>query len=220
MTHFYLILAYAPMVFDVCVKPEWYHGTGNIFTYLKRSRACLSAVLFDIVFEYFLINGYWFHPENVSACALVSPESTLQMKKKALKIILEARERERANVTGEIRYFINPTKDQLNLDAPNFLEVLKWNQLPLEYITPPPLFRNFSDDELKESLTGKPLNIPRFLCHSQHCERNVQETTKSVTKNIGHENQKSSMIGANKSREKYPHPGRGKKLKKEDFLKE
>ena len=142
------------------------------------------------------------------------------MKKKALKIILEARARQREQDTGDVRYFINPTEDQLDFNAPNFLEVLKWNQLPLEYITPPPLFKSFSDEELIESIKpkGKPLNIPRYLCHSQHCEENVQKTTKSVTKNIGHNNQKSSLIGANESREKYPHPGRGKKLKKEDFL--
>ena len=92
---------------------------------LKHSKACLNEVHFEIVFNYFLINGHWFHPENVSACALVSPESTPEMKRKALKIILEARARERANNTGEIRYFINPTREQLNLDATNFLDVLK-----------------------------------------------------------------------------------------------
>ena len=212
--------AYAPMVFDVFLKPEWYHGSSHIFTYAKRSKACLNIEQFTKVKEYFLINGWWFHPENVLACALVSPESTPQMKKKALKIILEARARERAENTGEIRYFINPKEDQLNFDAPNFLEVLRWNQLPLDYITPPPLFKDFSDDELRESIKpkGKPLNIPRFLCHSQHCEGCILKTTKSVTKNIGYANQKSSIIGANSSREKYPHPSRTKKLKKEDFL--
>ena len=186
--------------------------------YLKRSKACLNREQFSRVKEIILHNGWWFHPENVLICGLLSPLSTPQIQKKALKIILEARAREREQNTGEIRLFETPTEDKLNFDAPNFFEVLRWNELKPEDITPPPLLSIYSDDELKESLEGKPLNVPRLLCHSQHVEGAVQKTTKSVTKNIGHANQKSNLVGAGSSREKYPHPGRNKKLKKEEFL--
>ena len=208
---------YSPMVIDIFFHPEFHYGSHHLYMYLKRTKTCLNREHFSPVKQYFLTNAYWFHPENILICGLVSLLSTPEIKAKALKLILQARARERGKNTGEIRYFILPTEDQLNFDAPNFFEVLRWNELEPEYITPPPLLRNFSDNELIESLNGTPLNIPRFLCHSQHCENAVQKTTAAVTKNIGHTSQISNIVAAGSSREQYPKSN-SQKLKNEDFL--
>ena len=42
----------------------------------------------------------------------------------------------------------------------------------------------------------------RLLCHSQHCERCVKQTTMSVLSNSTHDDQKSHIIVTEKSREK------------------
>ena len=61
--------------------------------YIENIKACLTIARFQRLKKYFLKNGYWFNPENILMCALLSPLSPPQIKKRALKYILEARER-------------------------------------------------------------------------------------------------------------------------------
>ena len=46
--------------------------------------------------------------------------------------------------------------------------------------------------------------IPNCLAHSQHCERNIKLTSKTVLKAQGHDNQKSKIIVSQESSEKFP----------------
>ena len=67
--------------------------------------------------------------------------------------------------------------------------------------------RKFSKDDVKKVMKldnemRKKMLKDRLLCHSQHCERCVKQTTMSVLSNSTHDDQKSHIIVTEKSREK------------------
>ena len=49
-----------------------------------------------------------------------------------------------------------------------------------------------------------PCKIYKLLCHSQHCEGCVKQTSKSLLTNANHDDQKSHIIVTEKSRERNP----------------
>ena len=75
--------------------------------------------------------------------------------------------------------------------------------------TPPPNLRHLSYEELphlllaENNLLRKNVRdkIPRFLCHSQDCERTLQMVTNKVLKTKGHDKQKNKIIVTQESRE-------------------
>ena len=207
--------AYGPIVFDTFYKPQFYYGSLHLFNYLKNAMACLDEPHFEFVKDYFLINSYWWHPENVLVCALICPLVPLRIKKQALQIILEAYDRWENN-DGEVRYFILPTEDQLNFKANHFFYILRWKALPIEYITFPPILQMFTRQELKDSIKDNNFHtkLPQFLCHTQKCEEWVKKTADSVKRNIGKERQLGNMVASSESREKWPL----KKVTKANYL--
>ena len=94
-----------------------------------------------------------------------------------------------------------------------FFFLIRWNDLPEDYITFPPILRNFSNEELKDGLKNG-LNLPDFPCHSRGNEMNVKQTSLSVAKNIGEERQKSNIVSTGESRKTN---GSAKKFKKVDL---
>ena len=73
---------------------------------------------------------------------------------------IEARQRQREDPPQDVRKFIQPKKDWINFEAWEILDLLHWNRLPEDYVTPPPILNNFTDEELIVSyLEKKPLNI-------------------------------------------------------------
>ena len=187
----------------------WVHA----FNYLKRSKLCLKAEHFNHLKSYFTVHdGFFFNPENVMICGFLSPMSPPEIKARALEMILRARAYELQKPPNYVRIFQNPLPSQLDYNSQNFFDVLLWDQLPNDYITPPPILRNFSNGDLKSSLIID--KIPRFLCHSQGNEFHVANTTKAVSKKIGKEQQKSNIISTIQSRKNY----NCKKFKKCDDL--
>ena len=85
--------------------------------------------------------------------------------------------------------------------------------MPLNYITFPPILEIYSNDELNDIKQGK-LSLPDIPCHSQDCERNIKQTSLSVSKNIGKNQQKSNFISTRESQKSYNI----KTTKKSDFL--
>ena len=186
------------MVMAVFFKPQFWYGSLHLYNYMRNSKNCLSIPDWCYVKEYFLINGYWFHPENVLLCGFLCPDSPPNIRREALYYILQAYERYQNN-NGEVRIFTNPTEDQLNWNSPNFFHILRWKTLPAEYITLPPVLRHFTPYQLKKYLVDpSSLNFPNFLCHSQKVEEMVKKTTESVTKNVGFEKQFGNFVTGNK----------------------
>ena len=137
----------------------------------------------------------------------------------AEKKILRTREREQNNPlpNGQVRVFRNPTEDKLNFDSPNFFDVIRWNEVPPEYISSPPYIKNFTVQEIKRNKVDNNVlkNSPNALNHSQHCEGKVKITSQAVENIIGKEKQEGNLVSGVKSREKYTS---AKKTKKADFL--
>ena len=120
-------------------------------------------------------------------------------------MIKEARKMEKKSKAKSIRKFILPTQEQINLEADNVLDLLKWDKYPKKYQTSPPLLRDFCDDDLEDvdQLRQDPV-ISNILCHSQQCERAIKQTTLSSKTNIGKENVKANILVSNQSRKELP----------------
>ena len=197
--------AYAPACFNIVLKPEFINGTFHFFNYLKNAKACLSPAHFKICLKYFLINSYFAHPENLLLCALLSPLSSANEKDRALELILQIRSMERSN---EVRKFFPIAENEVNCDSDNIIDLINWNEIDKYKMTPPPLLEKYSDEDLK---SGK-IQLEKLLCHSQHNERAVKQTSKSVLKSHDYLKQKSDIVCTEESRSNYKH-----NAKKEDF---
>ena len=84
--------------------------------------------------------------------------------------------------------------------------MLKWDSMPDDYVTPPPLLMGlFELEHIRKIVygTGK-LDIPDFLSHSQHNERAIKQTTLSAKFNRSHAQQQANILSAKKSREEFP----------------
>ena len=116
-------------------------------------------------------------------------------------MISDARNNE-GGMNGDVRIFVKPNQDEINVSADNVMQLLKWDEYKKRCpITAPPLLRNFGNNDLQAITIEK---LPKVLVHSQANERAVQQTTKAASHNIGVENQKMNILCTNKSREQFP----------------
>lgn len=175
---------------------------------LKSAKECLSPEYFTFVMKYFCINSYFAHPENLLICGLLSPMSTQEIKEKCLRIILQIRSVVRID---EIRQFFALLPHEVNTDANDIVDFINWDALRAAprsktKMTPSPLLMKYSDDDLKNEVFGtvKIIKLDDLLCHSQHVERAVKQTSQSVLKSNDYVKQRSDIICTQDSREKYP----------------
>ena len=82
-----------------------------------------------------------------------------------------------------------PTQEFFNVDADNFLDLLDWDNVSHKVLTPPPILKNFSNEELKSI---RKEDIPKILCHSQRNEFYVQQVTKAANHHIGLQKQREN----------------------------
>ena len=125
------------------------------------------------------------------------------MAQKGFEIYSKAVEHHKNSTT--IRKFEPPKAEWVNVKANNCLEMLNWDKIPNDYITPPPLLMGlFEKEDIRKIVygTGK-LDIP-FLSHSQHNERAIKQTTLSAKFNRTHHQQQANILSAKKSREEFP----------------
>lgn len=148
---------------------------------------------------------YFAHPENLLLCGFLSPFSTDYVREQSLKKILEARKKQRASKAKKVRRFFPPSLDKYDFEAANIFDFLRWDMFKRNYVvTPPPLLSKYTDDELKEMLKTKTCpEIEGILCHSQHNERCVKQTTMSILKNAGYEQAKANIIVTDQSRQNF-----------------
>ena len=150
--------------------------------------------------KYFHINSYFAHPENLLVCGLLCPISTNEIKEKCLKMLLKIRHTVRPQ-TDTIRQFFTLLPNETNPDADNIFDFINWDEPSLQNkLTFPPLLMKYSDDDLRNGL----IDLSDLLCHSQHVERAVKQTSKSVAKSRDYLKQKSDIVCTIDSREKYP----------------
>ena len=161
----YISQAYAPTIFSIVLQPHLKYGSFHFFNYLKWSKKCLSVLHFNHVKKYFIKNAYFCHSENILLACVLSEDK--QMSKKALNLIKEARKWEQKSKAKDVRKYITPTEDQLDFEADNPLDLLKWDKVPKKHVRSPPLLKHFTIQQLE---VPSALEIPEILCHSQHNE--------------------------------------------------
>ena len=109
------------------------------------------------------------HPESVLFSAYLAGDDS--MSARALKIILEckkketiaATKRQKENQPPVIRKFRNVEDDEINWDATNLMDFLKWDKRTMKLKTHcPPLLRDYTEAQLKDRHS---LEIPNILGH-------------------------------------------------------
>ena len=100
-----------------------------------------------------------------------------------------------------LRKFIIPERGQVDLNANNIMDFIRWDTLSPENISPPPILQNYSDEELTNLSIE---DIPNLKCHSQENERAIKDTTFAASNNIGEVKQKQSILCTKKSRMEFP----------------
>ena len=158
----YITQAYAPTIFSIVLKPHLKYGSIHYFNYLQLSKKCLSVPHFKYVYKYFIKNAYFAHSENILLAALFSEEKHIS--DRALHYIKEARKWQQKSKAKIVRKLMTPDETQLDLEATNILDFLKWETLAKKNINSPPLLQNFTNHQLEDPSS---LEIPNILCHSQ-----------------------------------------------------
>ena len=86
-------------------------------------------------------------------------------------------------------------------EAENFFELLDWDNLPLEFLTEPPMLRKHNLQQLSDHVSGKvPIILENIPCHSTNVEHAVKNCTEACKKAIGYVAQKALILTTQKSR--------------------
>ena len=176
--------------------------------------------MWDYVKEYFTINSYMAHPENLLYSAFLCPWSLPDVKQKALDLIMKFRGVQKKSKSRKLRKFVPPRnkiikngprkgqmRNEINYNATNLLDLINWDEktgIAKFKRTPPPLLKHLTDQEVKDLLHSKSDKILKLKCHSQDNERWVQFVTKSVKKAVSHAAQRIDLLCTHESRDKHP----------------
>ena len=141
------------------------------------------------------------HPESVLLAAVASDDKTIAQR--AFEIYVKSLELH--NKRKDIRRF-ELKLEWINPRAENFLDMIKWDIMSENDITPPPMLIKFFETEHIRKIvygTGK-LEFLNFLSHSQANERAIKQTTLSAKFNRTHDQQQANILSAKKSRVEFP----------------
>ena len=152
-------------------------------------------------------NSYFLHPANLLYCGLLSEFSDDFTRTKCGEKIIETKIAEKKSKAKFVRKLRKPVRKEIDFGAKNVYKLIDWGKIKKNKIRSPPLMRHFSKDDVKKVMKldnemRKKMLKDKLLCHSQHCERCVKQTTISVLSNSTHDDQKSHIIVTEKSREK------------------
>ena len=210
----FILKAYGKSCFDIWRYPQFENGSFHLLDYIKLCKENLPQH-WEFLEDHFVRNSYFFQPENLLYCGLLSKFSTDEIRDKCEAKILKGRIARKKKKSKKVRKLKKPKKDEINFGADNLFDVLNWDKQSLKLkIRDPPLMDLLSPNEIKlivQSLKSKNeippeilCKIYKLLCHSQHCERCVKQTSKSLLTNANHDDQKSHIICTESSRERNP----------------
>ena len=157
----------------------------------------------DFIFPVFtrFTNSCYGNPESVLLAAVASDNKTIAQR--GFEIYVKSLELH--NKRKDIRKFLLKP-EWINVEAENFLDMLRWDIMSENDITPPPLLMGLFDTEHIRKIvygTGK-LEFPNFPAHSQANERAIKQTTLSAKYNRTHDQQQANILSAKKSRNEFP----------------
>ena len=194
---------YLPVFF--LIKKQWHvkDAAHNFFQAIQWAQDSFTEEEKKVAFKVFKRNAYMAHCESILLAGMC--HSDWKIRSNCADIIIKARARK----SDGIRVFKSP-KDDLNLDARNFLEMV---DLSKSTVTDPPLLRNFDNAALRQFALNGGIEIPDIACHSVHNERSVKDTTTAAQREIGMDKTHEHILNLIDNREKIPT-----KPKKSDFM--
>ena len=194
---------------------KWFAREPTLKQHQKTHRNAEIRVTYlfeDFIFPVFtrFTNSCWGNPESVLLAAVASDDKTIAQR--AFEIYVKSLELHEKR--EDIRRFVLKP-EWINPMAENCFDMIKWEIMSENDITPPPLLMGLFDVEHIRKIvygTGK-LEFPNFPSHSQANERAIKQTTLSAKFNRTHDQQLANILSAKKSREDFPLNS-----KKDDFV--
>ncbi|GBM03078.1 Protein lev-9 [Araneus ventricosus] len=172
----YVVKVYAPVRFNIKLKPSCTNGSKHLEAYFSYSRY-LTTDLKEIIDPEIQRNGCFAAAENILLSMLCDEHK--HTRELGLWRLLKARTENR----DSIRKFAIP---KVNFDAKDYIDFITWNNIE---ITETPMTRHISIDSLdqfiRESSETKTvvenllIDFPKFPCHIQAVERMVELVTES-----------------------------------------
>ena len=192
----YIIKVYAPLWFEIKLRPHCYYGATHLWKAIHLSRFLPSAER-DIVDKCIQQNGFYGHPENVLLNMLVDDRKHIrELAARKIKVARETNDSENSSL-GEIRKFTIP---KLNFEAIDYYELVNWIDFPrLE----PPITCKLLQSELEEAVkTGHIPDLKKYPCHTQAVERHVKVVTDAARSVCGKERREGFIRAKLESRKK------------------
>lgn len=192
----YVINVYARLWFSI--KKDWKIAHASIHTWkaIEYSRYLPTRVRakVDTTIQK---NAFSLHPENLLVAMLFDERQDIRQL--AVTRILHARANKDAS---NVRQFHIP---ELNTTATDYVDVIDWNTVK---VTPPPLLKNLSNDELQMALNDpaafQSLELWQFPCHTQAVERTVKLVTAASSSVCGFTSRDGMIKNTLQSRNEMP----------------
>ena len=135
----YIILVYAPVWFMINRNWQFYFASKHVWQSVKLSRYLPEDIRTAAIDPYIQINGFAPHPENILVSMLADTRKSIR--RRAVELIKEARKTQKQ---GNVRQFRPP---KINFTAADYPDLSDWTN-----VTPPPVLRNITDQELEEAV--------------------------------------------------------------------
>lgn len=174
----YIVKVYAPVWFNIKLKPSCTYGSKHLFKLISYSRY-LSDDFKNVLDPVIQRNGYFAAAENLLLSMLCDERKNVR--ELGLQRGLKARTESR----GGVRKFKVP---KINFDAKDYIDMISWAE---NDVTELPLVKHVSIDSLKDfirktseaqpnSKVDPLIDFPRLPCHTQAVERAVKLVTESA----------------------------------------
>ena len=160
---------------------------------IKKVKACFEN------------NAFMAHPEAIMLAGIADSDQKIRVE--CAEIIIQARENHKND--AEIRKY-EPPKGNLVWEAETYLDMVDLNDN--DYVTPPPLLRNFDDESLRKYARDGNIPIPNIPSHSVNNERAIKNTSQASAVSVGEDKTHANILNLGESRERIPT-----RHKKSDF---
>ena len=176
----FILNVYAPVIFDLKRNPHVVNASRHIFNLLKYARELLSAEDMEVFKGSLLNNNFCMHPEMILVALLGDPEKS--KREMAFDIIMDVRQQP---TDEDIRLFEKPTLEQVNFDATDYSDMIKWSEVK---VTEPPVTFGLGEKDLLDIVNGQKdfkAHLGNMYCHTQSTERAVANTTLAASTVVG-----------------------------------
>ena len=168
----FILQVYAPSWF--CIKSNWHFTSdpSNLFLQMRRV-VKLPIEAQSIAKPVVQRNAFFAHPSTMLCAGLASCEASIRIK--AVETLRKFRSKPqkppRSKVLNNIRKFVIPP---LQWEATDWWNIINWDEITT--MQQPQILSNLSDEEIESAIT-KPIQFPKFPCHTQSVERAVKLVT-------------------------------------------